>query len=62
MSGEADLVPYFTRYRGRLAKTKQIREVLTNIRMMRLVVSTKPKIDSVRKIISTDGRRLSFTH
>ena len=55
MSGEADLVPYFTRYRGRLAKTKQIREVLTNIRMMRLVVSTKPKIDSVRKIISTNG-------
>ena len=43
MSGKADLVPYFSVSRGRLAKSKDIREVLADIRMMRLVVSSKSK-------------------
>ena len=43
MSGKADLVPYFSISRGRLAKSKDIREVLADIRMMRLVVSSKSK-------------------
>ena len=41
MSGKADLVPYFSISRGRLAKSKDVREVLANIRMMRLVISSK---------------------
>ena len=43
MSGKADLVPYFSVSRGRLAKSKDIREVLADVRMMRLVVSSKSK-------------------
>ena len=43
MSGKADLVPYFSVSRGRLARSKDIREVLADVRMMRLVISTKSK-------------------
>ena len=41
MSGKADLVPYFSTSRGRLARTRDIREVLADIRMMRLMVTSK---------------------